>query len=412
MQITFLHRARYWLLLFLVFLITISSHPAIVNISRAAGKEQGTILSSYIILVFGVLFILCFNFQSMMRARIVRRLLILLLWMVLWLLMTMAIFGSRTQTGEIGSIGVCLVAIMIGWQLQMGEKQYKRVLIFFSGLIVFVGMMQVLTNVGGFVIEDLYYVDNKNSLGAMLATGAFVFFYMFLNCNGKGWRKLLLIGLCIMTMAVLLTIRARTATLTAVLLVFYLIYERFRGKNLFFYALLGVGAMVVVLLFLPSSIKDYVYNSFFQNYEGGDVTSGRMERNKVALAFIADHPWIGNLEAKETMSWVHNYILYNLSRYGLIFSLPIMVLYLYLLLHTVILTFKSDSKNIYSIGYYVLIIPFAISMAEPTFPFGPGTATIFNFIMFGISLRHSFEGNRITIKTTDSPSKHVIKLLK
>ena len=34
MQLTFWHKARYWVLLLLVFLITISSHPTIVDISR------------------------------------------------------------------------------------------------------------------------------------------------------------------------------------------------------------------------------------------------------------------------------------------------------------------------------------------------------------------------------------------
>ena len=48
---------------------------------------------------------------------------------------------------------------------------------------------------------------------------------------------------------------------------------------------------------------------------------------------------------------------------------------------------RMGTFNIFNAGYFALLIPFVISMAEPTYPFGPGTATVFNFILFGVALR-------------------------
>ena len=104
MQVTFWQRARYWVLLLLVFLITISSHPTIAAMSRDARMESGTILSRYIILVFGGLFIMCVNFQSMMRAKLVRVSLIIYFFVFLYYLITRAAFGEHSMMSAFPSV--------------------------------------------------------------------------------------------------------------------------------------------------------------------------------------------------------------------------------------------------------------------------------------------------------------------
>ena len=134
----------------------------------------------------------------------------------------------------------------------------------------------------------------------------------------------------------------------------------------------------------------------------GNIDTGRGERNRAALNVLSYNPLFGNLIEKVDVGWVHNYPLNKLFQYGIVFSLPIIILYLYLLIKTVARTIKANNHDVFSIGYYALIIPFIISMAEPTFPFGPGTATVFNFILFGIALKMDdrsriaveFDGNR------------------
>lgn len=390
MLLTFWQKARYWALLLLVFLITLSSHPTIVATSRAAGVENGTILSRYIILVFAGLFLMCLNVKSMLKPKMIRACWIMWVCIVVYYLITFAVFGSKSMMSDIRSIAICLVAIMIGWQLDLDEKKLKIVLIAFSGLILFVGLMQVFTNVGGFVILDQYETDNKNSLGVMLVSGCFAFLVLGMNSNSKRIVRLLWFALAVLSMVVLLTIRARAATLTGGMMFLYVLYERYKGKNFFIYFLLAVFVAVIVYLVLPSSVKDFIYNSFFQNYEEGDITSGRSERNAAVLDFLSYHLLLGNLNQNTQIGWIHNYPLNRTFEFGLVFVFPILLLYLFIMGKAIVKTIQSDNHNNFNIGYYLLLIPFVISMAEPTFPFGPGTATVFNFITFGLALRNTY----------------------
>ena len=43
------------------------------------------------------------------------------------------------------------------------------------------------------------------------------------------------------------------------------------------------------------------------------------------------------------------------------------------------------------LGYIALLVPFVCSMAEPSLPYGPGTSSIFSFILFGVALRYDEE---------------------
>ena len=389
MKLTFWEWARYWVLLLLVVLITISSHPTIMAMTYAAGIENGTILSRYIIMVFGALFVMCLNPKSMLKSKMIRKCWFLWFFIVLYYLIVLAIFGKRSMMGDVRSIAICLVAIMIGWQMDLNEKRFKILLLVFSGVILYAGLMQVFTNVGGFVILDQYHTDNKNSLGVMLSTGAIIFLILAMNSQKKPILRVVYYVLAVLTFVVLLTIRARAASLTTILMVLYVLYERFKGKNFILYLGLGLALLVIVYLVLPSSAKEFVYNSFFQNYEGGDVTGGRTERNIAALEVLAGPPFLGNLDQNVSVGWVHNYPLNKLFEYGLVFAFPVLLLYLYLLFLTTVKTIRSDNHNNYNIGYYLLIIPFIISMVEPTFPFGPGTATVFNFIIFGMALKYA-----------------------
>ena len=117
-------KARYWLLLLLIVLITLSSHPTIVDISRAAGMEKGTILSRYIILVFGGLFVMCLNVNSMLKPKLVRVCWGIFVFVFVYYFMTLTFFGVGKMMQDVRSIGICLVAIMIGWQMDLERKAF------------------------------------------------------------------------------------------------------------------------------------------------------------------------------------------------------------------------------------------------------------------------------------------------
>lgn len=389
MQLTFWQKARYWVLLLIIGLITVAFHPIIIDTGKEAGLESGNILSPYIVMVFLLLFGMCFNLKDILKNKVIRVSLFIVLFIFVYYLITRAVFGRRTMMSDLRSIGICLVGMMIGWQMNLDESRYKVALLLFAGLITLMGFFQVTMHVGGFEILDQSEVEGKNSMGVLLATSSVIYLFFGLNVKSKPIVKVLFFALMFFVVVILLTIRARAATLTSAILILFVLYQRFKGKNFFFYLLIGLFLIVVAYLIVPESAKQYVVSSFVQNQEM-DITSSRMDRNRVGLAFVSDHPLFGDLNVGAEMDWIHNYPLLKLFQFGFIFAFPILLLYLYLLFYSVVKTYICNNRNNYNIGYFALLVPFVVSMAEPTLPFGPGTATLFNFILFGMATRNTY----------------------
>lgn len=389
---------RLAILVVLVFLITMSSHPEIVMRSKSVGLESGTILSRYIVMVFGLLFVLCFNIKSFIRSSFIRKSLLLLFLILYAYLCTFSFFGSKVMMGDFRAIGICIVAVMIGWQINLNRKSFVFIVLLFSALTMYVGLMQIRTFIGGFSIEDQYLTAYKNALGAMLATSLVLFMLVFCNTDRTHWWRWLYVGMMIFTFVIMLTIRARAAMLASiiVLLIIYYLYNKKGGKNFVITVLAMFVLMVLIIVVFPSSAKEFIYDSFTQN-QGDDITSGRMWRNIAAIEFILEHPLFGNLNQGIHIAQIHNYPLITLYKYGLLFALPILILYFMIIIHAIKRSFRNKEFDIFSIGYVAMFIPYIISMAEPTMPFGPGTAMIFNFFLFGVSLRNTNELTTIII---------------
>ena len=390
MRVSYLQKIRYVLLLLLIVLIALSSHPSITRLSRNAGMLSGTLLSPYIMVLFATLFGLCV--ASVLKLKTQRILWLFFGLIVLFCGFLFLLFNTSLMVEDIRSIGICLCAITIGCHIQFRETLYRFTLLLYAVLISYIGLMQVLYGVGGFEILDIHISDNKNSIGVELTTAILIYVLLLVETKNKKFYKIVFLFLAIFTFILLLTIRARAASLATFIIVLYFIVieNKNNNKSDYLIRLFGIALLVfVVILLLPEEAKNYVYNSFFQNHED-DITSGRAERNKAALSFLKHNLLVGNIEGFSHIPWIHNFPLLKLYDYGLFFSFPILLLYTHLLMNTI----KSSLHNkvtIWSFGFFALIIPFIISMAEPTFPFGPGTSTVFNFIMFGVSSRYVFE---------------------
>jgi len=384
---SFWHSIRFVVLLLFIFLITFASHPTIMEMSRSAGMRSGTILSRYITIVFAVLFLLCFNIKSMLSPKTTRVLSLLLLVIFVFFVITFVVWKSRAMLLDITSIGMCLAAIMIGWQLNLNRRELAVFSIFYSVAILFVGLSQVFMNIGGFVIRDQYYADNKNSLGVMLAVGAVVSFMRGLSLQRNSARRFLCYALAVLTLICMVTIRSRAAYLSLFLIAVLMLRSYYIEKRISNNVLVGIIIFVAVLFFLPQSVFEYFYNSFFQNQDTFGITAGRSVRNREAIDVLMKYPLRGNMYAKADIGWVHNYPLNRAFEFGLFFSLPVLAAYLYLMCQVIKRSVRASVLNFGNVGFFALLVPFIISLAEPTFPFGPGTATVMSFLLFGISLK-------------------------
>lgn len=392
MNKTLFGRMRYWALLVLIVLLAMSSHPIVMSNSRNAGMEQGTLLSPYIIIIFVGLVVICARW--MLRFRVQKRSFIFLLFVAISALMAIAFFNNSSMIGDIRSIGISLCAIGVGCSLDLNTRGLKILLLIYAGLFIFVGLSIIMVGLGSFMIQQQYIDSNKNILGVNLATTILILAFFIMDKSVKLFWKMGLLVMIVFSFLIILTLRARTATLCAALILIYTLYTYFKGKNRnrAMPKTLGVVVFLLALVLLIAPVRDYIFNSFTLGYENeNDILTGRTERNIAALKVVLEHPFLGNIDNKEMLAWVHNYPLLMWSNYGLIFAFPILFLYLYLLFFIIKRSLQIRNETLWDLGYIALLIPFICSMAEPTLPYGPGTGTVFNFILFGISLRKSTE---------------------
>lgn len=375
---------QYLLLYFIVFVMAISYHPAIVRASSAAGIESGTILSRYILVLFVLLFLVSLFRIPREKCSLINIYLLLSFLVFFFSLLIVARYDNREMFSSLRAILIAFASVIVGWTLDPSEKQIQRIVLVFGITVVFTGLMQVFTNIGGFVINNQYLTDNKNSLGAMLASASVSFLYVADNPSWKAMRAISLV-LAILSLIIIITIRARSALLATFLVGVLFVALRYRHKGfsaiVFFFLLL-----LSILFIIPSGINDYLYASIFAGYQGDDVSSGRIGTYRVAIDFIMQNPFWGDVENRTQIPWIHNYPLLNVYQFGLLFSWPILLVYIYLLIHAIRFAFKQNNSFL-QFGYTVFLIPFIISLFEPTFPFGPGTVTVYNFILLGISER-------------------------
>ena len=373
----------------LTLLLTFSYHPSIMLEGEDA-LEKGTVLTKYINLLFIVIWLLKFNLNKWLQSKIIRLSFVIILICLFTSLLTMSIFGRRISDNR--AIIISVVALLIGWQADFSKKAFVVMLLLYSISAIFVGMSQVFVNGSGFVIGQ-YFMEQKNSLGVILATASVILFGLSLQAKKK-WEKISLLAFLFFGILVLLTLRARLSTLTTFFVIGFVFLQKNKKKNKGFGLFVSLAVILIVIVVLPESVKDYVYQSFVSGYEEGDITSDRMHRNRAAWDFISQNLWYGNLLQEGTVHQIHNYPIRILYSYGIMFSLPILFYYFYLWV-VGIKKVLNYSFNINNLGCVLLLIPFIVSLGEPTFPFGPGTASAFNFIVFGFSLKQIYNQQRL-----------------
>ena len=374
------------LLYVLLFVTAISYHPTIINMSRIAGYESGTILSRYIVLLFGVVFLLSISISAVRKSSLLRTFLIWSAVIVVVALIVQAFYRNGDMLHELRSFAIVFGSIMIGFNLQLSRRKFVFMTLVFCITVLFSGVMQVLVNNGGFVIANQYLTDAKNSLGAMLATCCFLSGYMVMTFSRR-LSKYLAIALALALFVVMVTIRARMAVLAFALVGLFYLYLITKNRNIILTIIFGFFILFFGILLMPSSFINYLEASFTAGTQGEDITSGRWYTYMHAISYLSQHPFLGNILKQNSIGWVHNYPLLKVYQYGLLFSWPILALYVYLCLYAYRLAKKSQPRSVSCSGCVCLLIPYLISMAEPTFPFGPGTVTLINFILLGMAER-------------------------
>ncbi len=395
---------QFLLLLVLMSLIAFSFHPSVAAIAEEGVETHGGLLGPYVMVVFFVLFAYCFRIKEVFLSNTIRKQLVFIMIIAFAALFTTAFFG-RSMMGDLRAITITVLAVMVGWQLKLSDEQWGWTFLLFGLLAVFVGFAQSFVNGSGLAIQDQYFAFQKNALGPIIGTAAIGLSQLAIVKKRNKWLNVLFIGLAFAAIVACALIRARAAMLSTGLIIVYLLFKRFQKKGFIMAICITLLILAAIVVLAPDSLKQFFYDSMYAGVQDGNIDSDRMRRNKEAIQFINDHIFVGNLAVGEKMSQIHNYPLNKLYSYGIVFAGPILILYLYVIICAIKRGLRSEVTDVKNCGYFALLLPFIVSLAEPTFPFGPGTATVFNFILFGVSLRNSYEQS-LSMITKESDVEH------
>ena len=329
--------------------------------------------------MLGSVSVISFSWNVCLRSSILRCILVCILFIGLEFLF----FYSKAfhvVWDDLIQLILVFLSILIGFNWQQDKYAVKKMIIFYCICASFLGCYTINEYVGSFVIANQYMVDGKNQLGGILAVSGAMAFYLAL-CIEK--RKLCLFLFSI-AFIFLFIIRARSAITALLMFVLFLVFRNYSLKKILIYILL----LGIIFLLFYNNIVEGIYLSFLGSKDVNDldnISSGRIGRNIEGINYFFDNFFTGELLYPSNIALIHNYLLLRFVRYG-IWAFPFAILYFYIIIFILKNIRRASVVNFEQIGVYLLIIPFIISLLEPSFPFGPGSVQVFTYILFGYSL--------------------------
>lgn len=277
-------------------------------------------------------------------------------------------------------LGISLMILMIGYNINISENQFKKLGAIFIILFTFSAISIIITFASGFIIHDHYLPIPKNQIAPVYGVAFIISLYFaFKEKSFFKWIYYILAGLLLMC---LLVIRGR-AVIVAVLFTTYLFLFHFIEDKRY-----RIIVIALILLSLPF-VGQYIYDALFLNYDITDldsISAGRMERNIMGLQFLFDNPLKGELVNKFSGGIIHNYILISLVSYGMILAPLLLVIY-FLYIYIVMKAIRGNNFEYYEVGLLAMTILLIVSFFEYTYPYSPGSAVFFPFFLTGQFLR-------------------------
>jgi hypothetical protein len=288
--------------------------------------------------------------------------------------------------------------IVCSLSLDLNEKELNNFLFVYILLSLFMGICTIYYYGDGFVISATpYIVEHKNQIGPLLGISALIvllsiFDKKILNIKFLGLiPKIVLFSLLF---ACILIVRNRAGAFALIITaIFYLLISKNILFNLkFFFASLIIIWVFVFFYFLGplQIILNFIWESFTKNYDIFDLDNLSAFRLHVlidATVYIRENPLFGTLGGTPFSSGIiHNYLLAKWVNYGMILSLPIAILYIYLYFFVFNNILKKNNSLALLVGWLMFFF-LIISNFEYSFPFGPGIPLLMLWFLFGVSLK-------------------------
>ncbi len=341
------------------------------------------IMRYVIMAAMAVAFVLTFSLTRTLSMRFVRLLILTVACMLLVFLLI------PVKTEDISQLVTAMLMLCIGAGLDWNERDWANVSYGYTILMIAVTICNSLYYAGGLYVPEHYMFDEgKNQVGAMVAIGATACFYFGMKLKEERVPFLVVSFLALLSI-VLIRARADCFALIACMLII-------TAKEADFHCTWNLKMVLTILALML--IGYIIYNGFISDelhtfMHGGksgtgidDITTRRWDRNQKGVDIIIHHHSMEELRNPMDIPFIHNYLLLRMARYSL-FSLPLLLFYIYFGISALIEIFKTRKSQIRQAGWAVCCVPLLISFAEPNFPYGPGLVQLLAFLLLGFSLR-------------------------
>ena len=371
-----LENIKRYLLYFVIIFVAISYYPPFYSVDAIYSAIR---LGLYIVVI--LLVVLSFSFKNLFKNELLKVGCVVILLILLEFLIFYA-FGLRFEFSDIWQLIIILLCISIGYNLKyIKEAKANQLLQLYAVVGVCVGLISFNFYKDAISEFDVYAIEGKNQLGLIISSASAVSLYLgsALQKSSKRWifRFLFVLGLTI-----LLLMGARSAFMGLGVFTAIFLYKTLTQKQR-----VWCGIILIIALFCSF---DFLLSTLVGNHDATDlnsISSGRIERNLLGIAYINEYFWEGELFHASNIPWIHNYLILRLVRYGA-WSFLFLFFYFYLFACVMrnIMKVRRQVK-LENIGFFLLIVPYFISLLEPSAPFGPGSNVFMLYIILGITTR-------------------------
>ncbi|WP_321424484.1 O-antigen ligase family protein [uncultured Bacteroides sp.] len=272
-----------------------------------------------------------------------------------------------------------LLILMVSTSNLLSKNSFVFLCAWFIFLMTISACTIVYTYAPTLQINEFYFPIPKNQISPIYAVASLLALYLAFKVKGK--KKIFYAVCCLILILSIFIIRGRSniLALSVVVIIFNLYYLK---KKKYLLILLGITVLIIIPLFWKQ-----IYDSLFLNYDISDMNSistGRTDVYKSGIKFFLDHPFDGRLFQRipNPYAMIHNYFLVNLVEYGLIISIPVFFLYFSYIRYS-ILNIRFNTFSIYDAGPFIMTELYIVSLFEYSYPYSPGSATIFPFFLLG-----------------------------
>lgn len=344
-------------------------------------------------------FISLFSIREYLKSPLIKIFSVVILYSAL---LTIVSFVIGSNYNPFGKLIIPFGIVACSLNIQFSNRQLSNFMMWYAVLVVIMGVASIFYYGQGFSITLTYLIPSKNQIGPMLGIAAIILSIGNFNKTELAFKNkypILSICLFLLTIGSLLAVRNRSGIVALFIVIIIFVFRDFKPKRTIKNLLIGQAIILLLLILFSTGILAPISSLFLDsltlNYDVSDMDSlsaGRVGVYGMALDYVYQHPIMGEIGAGiNFFRTPHNYILYNWVKLGLVLSLPIIILYLYLWFFAVRDILKKGKNRFIP---YILLYSLIVSVFEYTYPYGPGVSQLMLWFLIGQSIKWDFPNEK------------------